>query len=362
VKRRIWLAGAALVLAAGSVAGAVAGVLPGVGPAVAASNGAVAVMPLGDSITDGLVVPGGYRIGLWQRFVAGGYNVQFVGSLSNGPASLGSKNHEGHSGWRIDMIDANIVNWLRTTTPHTVLLHIGTNDIIQNTDLANAPGRLSTLIDHITATVPTAEVFVATIIPLASASLETNLDKFNAAIPGIVQSKVNAGKHVHLVGMHSALTTADLADGIHPNAGGYDKMAAVWFNALLSVPGSIGTPVVPPTTTAPTSTVPTTTPSPGVCTATYQVVNQWSGGFQAGVTVHAGTAPLTGWTVRWAFANGQAITQLWNGTPTTSGAAVSVANVGFNGSVPAGSTTTFGFIANWNTANPVPAPISCTSP
>ena len=29
--------------------------------------------------------------------------------------------------------------------------------------------------------------------------------------------------------MHSALTTADLTDGVHPTAGGYDKMAAVWY-------------------------------------------------------------------------------------------------------------------------------------
>jgi hypothetical protein len=60
-----------------------------------------------------------------------------------------------------------------------------------------------------------------------------------------VQSKVNAGRHVHLVDMHAALTPADLIDGIHPNAGGYDKMAASWFAALRSVPGSIGNPGQP---------------------------------------------------------------------------------------------------------------------
>ncbi|MGW5448506.1 hypothetical protein [Streptomyces asiaticus] len=42
--------------------------------------------------------------------------------------------------------------------------------------------------------------------------------------------------------MYSALTPADLADGVHPNAGGYDKMADVWWRALRSVPGSIGNP------------------------------------------------------------------------------------------------------------------------
>ncbi|WP_410616681.1 ricin-type beta-trefoil lectin domain protein [Amycolatopsis sp. lyj-109] len=227
-----WLAAAAAVLAATF--------LPGT--AAAESNGGVRVMPLGDSITEGTQVPGGYRIGLWQRVTAGGYQVDFVGSQANGPASLGDHDHEGHPGWRIDQIDANIVSWLRTSTPHTVLLHIGTNDVLQNHDVAGAPARLSALVDHITATAPDAEVFVATIIPMANSGQEAAGRTFNATIPGMVQSKQNAGKHVHLVDMHAALTAADLIDGVHPTAGGYDKMAAVWYSALQSVPGSIGTP------------------------------------------------------------------------------------------------------------------------
>jgi lysophospholipase L1-like esterase len=205
--------------------------------APAAPSAAVRVMPLGDSITDGFNVPGGYRVDLWQKFVAGGRNVDFVGSMSNGPSNLGDRNHEGHSGWTIGQIDSNVVNWLRTYTPRTVLLHIGTNDMY-GSDPAGAPARLSTLLDHITATSPNTEVFVATIVPISFA--DSTVRTFNATIPGIVQSKVNAGKRVHLVDMYRALTTADLADGVHPNAGGYSKMANVWYNALLSVPGSMG--------------------------------------------------------------------------------------------------------------------------
>ncbi|MGW7599268.1 SGNH/GDSL hydrolase family protein [Streptomyces antimycoticus] len=211
----------------------------GTGTARAESNGGVKVMPLGDSITDGFNVAGGYRVGLWQKFTAGRYKVDFVGSLFNGPAGLGDHDHEGHSGWTIKQIDDNVVNWLRAQNPHTILLHIGTNDIY-GSDPAGAPARLSTLIDHITAQAPNAELFVATITPLGF--LDSTVRAYNAAIPGIVQSKVNAGKRVHLVDMYKALTPADLADGVHPNAGGYDKMADVWWRALLSVPGSIGTP------------------------------------------------------------------------------------------------------------------------
>jgi lysophospholipase L1-like esterase len=232
-----WLTAVALTVALTAL-----GATTSAGVAGAESNGGVRVMPLGDSITEGTQVPGGYRIGLWQRVVAGGFRVDFVGSQFNGPASLGDHDHEGHPGWRIDQIDANITGWLQATAPHTVLLHIGTNDVLQNFNLAGAPARLSTLIDHITAAVPSAEVFVATIIPLASAGQEAAGRTFNAAIPGIVQRNVSAGKHVHLVDMHSVLTAADLIDGIHPTAAGYDKMAATWYSALQSVPGSIGTP------------------------------------------------------------------------------------------------------------------------
>ncbi|WP_239104249.1 SGNH/GDSL hydrolase family protein, partial [Microbispora corallina] len=227
---RRWLAAASLVVAAIAT-----GTVLGQGAAVAESNGGVRVMPLGDSITEGTQVPGGYRIGLWQRLANGRYVIDFVGSQYNGPANLGDHDHEGHPGWRIDQIDANITGWLRTYTPRTVLLHIGTNDVLQNYNLSGAPQRLSTLIDHITAAAPNAEVFVATIIPLANSGQESAARTFNAAVPGIVQSKANSGKHVHLVDMHSALTTADLTDGIHPTATGYDKMAAVWYSALQSV-------------------------------------------------------------------------------------------------------------------------------
>jgi lysophospholipase L1-like esterase len=210
-------------------------------PAAAAvpgeSNGGVRIMPLGDSITDGYTpYPGGYRVNLWQRFVAGGYRVDFVGSQTNGPAELGDHDHEGHPGWRIDQLDANIVSWLNATDPRTILLHIGTNDINQNYDVANAPARLSTLIDHILQTKPNVQLFVAQIITEQGEPHATMIDNYNAAIPGIVASK---GPNVHVVNMHAALTAADLADGVHPTQAGYNKMAPVWYDALQSVPASL---------------------------------------------------------------------------------------------------------------------------
>ncbi|MEO3810194.1 ricin-type beta-trefoil lectin domain protein [Sphaerisporangium sp. B11E5] len=230
------------------------------GVAGAESNGGVRVMPLGDSITDGFNVPGGYRINLWQSLVSGGYRVDFVGSGFNGPSSLGDHDHEGHSGWRIDQIDAQIVNWLRTYTPRTVLLHIGTNDMYNS---SGAPARLGTLLDRIFSTAPDTYVFVATIIPMSGRDNEVR--GFNAAIPGLVQTRANAGRRIYLVDMYSRLTTSDLADGVHPNAGGYNKMAAAWYSALRSVPGSLegGSPTPTATPTVTPTVTPTPTPTSG---------------------------------------------------------------------------------------------------
>ncbi|GJF33805.1 hypothetical protein KNE206_65050 [Kitasatospora sp. NE20-6] len=205
-------------------------------PAHAESNGGVRIMPLGDSITDGYNVPGGYRADLWQYLAADGHLDDFVGSAANGPARLGDHDHEGHPGWRIDEIDARADAWVRAAAPRTVLLHIGTNDIVQNRDPAGAPARLSLLIDRITTAAPGADLFVSDLVPLADPVLESRAAPYNAAVPGVVDTWAGRGRRVHFVPMHGALTTSDLADGVHPTGGGYARMAARWYAALVSSP------------------------------------------------------------------------------------------------------------------------------
>jgi peptidoglycan/xylan/chitin deacetylase (PgdA/CDA1 family) len=114
----------------------------------------------------------------------------------------------------------------------------------------------------------------------------------------------------------------------------------------------------PPTTPGGGTSQPPNSPPPagGACSATYAITSSWQGGFQGSVTVKAGTAAISRWTVTWTFANGQTITQLWNGTLSASGSAITVANASYNGAVPANGTTSFGFTGTWNGTNAVPAP------
>ncbi|GAB3970397.1 hypothetical protein GCM10029978_043600 [Actinoallomurus acanthiterrae] len=116
-------------------------------------------------------------------------------------------------------------------------------------------------------------------------------------------------------------------------------------------------PYVPPG--GPGDPTPTPTPPGGACTATYRTVNSWSGGYQGEVTVTAGNAPINGWTVRWNLSGGQTISQVWNGTVSTSGSTVTVTNASYNGSLQASASTTFGFLAN---GTPSALSATCTSP
>jgi len=161
------------------------------------------------------------------------------------------------------------------------------------------------------------------------------------------------------------------ADGCAFQAGSFQpQLAASLAQGVPNPPGTTTPPVTTPprTTTPPPTTPPTTTTAPpttttppttGACSATSAIINSWPGGFQATVTVRAGSAAISGWTVRWNLSSGQTITQLWNGAQTVSGTAVTVRNLSWNGSLAGGATTTFGFTANGSPSTPT---LTCTSP
>ncbi|WFE21234.1 cellulose binding domain-containing protein [Solwaraspora sp. WMMD937] len=123
-----------------------------------------------------------------------------------------------------------------------------------------------------------------------------------------------------------------------------------------TAPPTTAPPTTPPPTTAPPTTAPPTT---GACSASYQTVSSWPGGFQGEVVVRAGSTAINGWTVRWTLGSGQTISQLWNGSLSTSGSSVTVRNVDYNGTLPAGGTATFGFLGSGSPSSPS---LTCSSP
>jgi len=96
------------------------------------------------------------------------------------------------------------------------------------------------------------------------------------------------------------------------------------------------------------------------CTVDYVISPQNSSQFGAAITIKNGSTAITSWTLTWTFANGQTVSQLWNGVETQSGANVTVKNESYNGSIAAGGTLTgIGFNGTWNgTTNAIPTAFS----
>jgi hypothetical protein len=113
-------------------------------------------------------------------------------------------------------------------------------------------------------------------------------------------------------------------------------VVAVDSHANTSLPSPPVTFTVPP-------------PSSGTtCSVAYSVAGSWPGGFQGGVTVtDNATTAVNGWTLTWTWpSSGEVITQLWGGSVSQSGTAVTVTNASYNATIGASGTVNFGFLAN----------------
>jgi len=216
------------------------------------------VMPLGDSITDGFTgqPDGGYRLTLWNLLKENGYtdHIDFVGP--NGLDSTvwddnGSDlNHAGYSGYAIADIPNqrsgiyNFSEWLMQEYPaDVVMLQIGTNDILSSA-LDGMDERLELLIDTILTYIPEDGLLYVSTIPYMDADvtnytdaytveeMDKAVDDYNAQIREIVSRKQSEGKPIAQADINSVLTKADLLDGVHPSATGYEKMGQYWYETL----------------------------------------------------------------------------------------------------------------------------------
>jgi lysophospholipase L1-like esterase len=230
-----------------------AGLPPVTGPVAFApcptDGSACRIMPLGDSITDGIdqtiqyASNGGYRLELFRLAVTEGHDITFVGTRPpNGPTGNVAgqpfpRNHEGISGNTIQQVADRVNAALAANPPDIVLLQIGTNNLYQGM-APDVPGQLASLIDQITTGAPDALVVVAQITPLGAQFPNNGVAEYNAAIPGIVQQRVDAGKHLIVVDQFTRIASTPnfvaqlLPDNIHPNAAGYVIMGETWYSAI----------------------------------------------------------------------------------------------------------------------------------
>ena len=178
--------------------------------AVLASScwGQIRVMPIGDSITHGIVnepshpygLSPSYRLALWKILRDKGYSVDFVGpwyGSFDGPISYPGytdQQHAGFAGKHADFFTEGnrSVGLGRDYRPDIALIHLGTNDIG-----INGPGAVSQtiaeigqVIDQLRVHRPNITIFLAKIIPSrATFGYYNQVHRLNPSIPGLAASK-----------------------------------------------------------------------------------------------------------------------------------------------------------------------------
>lgn len=203
-------------------------------------TGTLRVMPLGDSITEG--VNGGYRNVLWDKLTGHACSLDYVGSVYDPYAYCPDKDHEGHPGYTIGGIAAEVDGWLGAKDPNFVLLMIGTNDIAWW--CATTPAQLGVdhdrLVGQILARTPNAWVLVASIPPITSQRIKpNNWDRaqlgreLNAEIKKHADERAASGQRVRFVDVYSVLTLQDLYDGVHPTLEAHGKIAGAWYDVMV---------------------------------------------------------------------------------------------------------------------------------
>ena len=203
------------------------------------ADGQVRVMPLGDSITEGIgsTNDNGYRKPLYLELVDANWSIDFVGSQISG--DFADPDHEGHAGWQAnEILDGHpnepaagkLADWLVAHQPDIVLLHIGSNDITVGGQDAN---EVSDILDEIDGYSDDVTVILALIIDRQPHSPATT--QFNIDVNNMAQNRIAAGDDIIIVDMEHALDyndSNDMVDYLHPNDSGYAKMADVWYEAL----------------------------------------------------------------------------------------------------------------------------------
>jgi lysophospholipase L1-like esterase len=197
-------------------------------------------MLLGDSITAGINGSnpvGGYRDDLDSMLVSVDAVFDFIGTLNDG---LGfDADHEGHGGWTVDMILADIDSFMHQTGPEIILTHLGTNDISSEQDIPGILAELDSLLAKIYNYNVNMVVYLSGIIP-RNDSMDSLTTQLNGGIIDLVTDWSSGGYSVKFIDQNGAFKanpnwqTDYLFDHVHPNNAGYAVMAITYFDSLVS--------------------------------------------------------------------------------------------------------------------------------
>ncbi len=202
-------------------------------PAAPQPTLAVRVMVVGDSITEGADFFSSYRPLLAEKLRTAGYRVEFVGTrTSQSPA--GPLAHEGYGGKNTEDLAQIVPAHFRAHPADIVLLHSGHNHSVGEKPIPGILAATEQLIAAFRAVNPRVTVLLAQVIPAGKLPKYAYLPDLDRALAGLAARLDSPSQRVILVDQatHFDWRTDTVADRVHPNAAGAEKIAQTWFSAL----------------------------------------------------------------------------------------------------------------------------------
>eukprot|EP00659_Diplonema_papillatum_P017546 gene17546-27006_t len=228
----------------------------------------VVILPIGDSLTQGMYPHGSYRRWLWQKLAREDVRpVRFAGSQrascvqdrpweDHDPAPyVVDTNHEGHCGWDTEKLleEVGRLQWSvdpsftgdaagMPVSPDRVdvaLLHVGAEDVLDTVEqkhsgsqflrkLEKSARNIRGIASAIRRRHPRCHVFVAEAI---AARFAKQTRHFNSLIRGM--ARANTEPWLHFVNFSKFRPQSHTYDKVHPNEDGERLIADVWYNAIL---------------------------------------------------------------------------------------------------------------------------------
>lgn len=189
----------------------------------------VRILPIGDSITEG----GGqkcYRIALARKLKDAGYDVAFVGP-KEAPAGL---RHGGYGGKNAEQIAELYAGFHAANPADIVLIHAGHNHFAEEKPVPGILRATESMVATARKANPKATVLLAQVITSGKLPKYSYIPELNRQLAVLAKRLDRPQQRVLLVDQATGFDwkTDAVADLVHPNDQGAERMAEVWFQAL----------------------------------------------------------------------------------------------------------------------------------
>lgn len=192
------------------------------------------IMAVGDSITQG----GGktfatYRLLLAEKLKSAGVRCEFVGSRPT-EGSATPLWHEAYGGKNAEYLASILEAKLKAHPADIVMLQAGHNHFIEEKPVAGIVAAHREMVATARRLNPKAIVFIAQVIPSGKLPKYAYIPDLNVALAVLVKELHRPEQPVYLVDLATGFDVAadTIADRVHPNAAGAEKIARRWAEAL----------------------------------------------------------------------------------------------------------------------------------